>query len=387
MNFRLLLVFILIITTLTAADNPEKVYRIVYVQKPNEWYQKQAVLWNKVLSHNPANEEAWMNFYKANRYARFENPTFDEQFKQKRLDSIITEMRRHIPDTYTYFYLKALNAKNLLNLDISELEQAHKRWPKQAEILYELITYFEITGEKNKVLQYSQKLYASEDIARGLLDYNANMLLSTRPNAIVFTNGDNDTYPAWLLQNTQKFRTDVTIINVHLAFGQRNYLERLLSEKILTVDTKELPANDIAKFFQRLVVLLYQKYENRPIYMAATVNQTYINPFKKDLYLVGLVYRYNISRMKNLDVLRANLENTLHLDYLLHDWYEENYPATSIVKKLNGNYIPLFMNLAEHYQASGDAGAARRWKNRAQDLAKHIGSSKLLEMVKNKAIE
>jgi hypothetical protein len=384
MSTKIYLSLVLIISSLAAADVAQKVYRIVYVQKPNEWYQKQAVLWNKVLTHNPADEEAWMNFYKATRYAHFKIPNNNDQFKQKRLDSIITEIGRHIPDTYAYYYLKALNAKDFLEINISELERAHERWPEYAEILYELITYYEITGEEKKVLQYSEELYNSEDIARGLLDYNANMLLSTRPDAIVFTNGDNDTYPAWLLQNTQKFRQDVTIINVHLAYGQRAYLNQLLNTNNLNLDMTALPSDDINKFFQELVTLLYQKYNGRPIYMATTLNNSFIKPFKKDLYLVGLVYRYTTSRINNLQVLKINLENNLRLDYLSNDWYEEKYPATTIIKKLNRNYIVLFMNLAEYYHDINDRKSARRWKNHALRLAKSTGSEKMLEMVKSK---
>jgi len=43
----------------------------------------------------------------------------------------------------------------------------------------------------------------SRHLAPGLLDYNFNMLMSIAPDAILLTNGDNDTYPALLLQRTR----------------------------------------------------------------------------------------------------------------------------------------------------------------------------------------
>jgi len=44
--------------------------------------------------------------------------------------------------------------------------------------------------------------------------FNKNMLVSMEQNAILFTNGDNDTYYALDLQNKEGFREDVTIINL-----------------------------------------------------------------------------------------------------------------------------------------------------------------------------
>jgi hypothetical protein len=43
-----------------------------------------------------------------------------------------------------------------------------------------------------------------------------NYLSGCAPNAILFTYGDNDTYPLWYVQETQQYRKDVTIINISL---------------------------------------------------------------------------------------------------------------------------------------------------------------------------
>ena len=47
-------------------------------------------------------------------------------------------------------------------------------------------------------------------------DYAVNFLQNLAPNAIVFVQGDNDTYPLWYLQNVEGFRTDVRVINTSL---------------------------------------------------------------------------------------------------------------------------------------------------------------------------
>ena len=367
----------------TGTIKSEKVYRIVYEIHPNEWYVQQAELWGKEIDKTPKNAQAWLNYYNAIRYARY-TETIGTQDKQQKLKQIIEDMEKVLPDAYEYYQIKERNDCDIHDISLSE--KVYRMRPDNATPLYTLISHSEIYGKEKQMKEYCQKLYDNRDIESWLISYNYNVLMSTEQNAIIFTNGDNDTYPCWLLQEVQGIRQDVLVVNISLA-PTKTYLEEKLKDSGIEINIKDIRKSAFnekkefskAVFLQKLCKAINEKYPNIPIYFALTVYENYYESFKDDMYIVGLAFRFSSERIDNLAFLKKNLEQNFRLDYLSHDWYNENIIGKNLQTRINLNYVSPILMLVNHYELSGQNEKADRWLNLAKSIAKVAGKEDMIE--------
>ena len=130
-------------------------------------------------------------------------------------------------------------------------------------------------------------------------DMAYNMLQTCEANAILFTNGDNDTFPLWYLQEVEKIRTDVVVANLSL-LNTKWYVKQL-KERYKENPFIKMTENEIQN-------LDFLRWESKNISISAPKDKD--NQFGKIEWELKPTYLGVALRIQDLMVLRIINDNS-----------------------------------------------------------------------------
>ncbi|HEX3019527.1 MAG TPA: DUF2723 domain-containing protein [Chitinispirillaceae bacterium] len=211
-------------------------------------------------------------------------------------------------------------------------------------------------------------------------DYAYNLLMSCEENGIIFTNGDNDTFPLWALQEAYGIRKDVRIVNLSL-LNTKWYIKQLrdLEPKVpITWSDAEIDAldhvlNPITKPTQitmpnaKIVIMPPTRKElnalriqdnmvahivdankwKKPIYFAVTVSDDNLMGLGPYLSMQGLAYRVMSNVIEEKD--RLDIARTVHLldnVFKFRGLGDGTARLNDTSEKLMSNYAASYIQLA-----------------------------------------
>lgn len=325
--------------------SPERIVSISKIAYDQAYYTEQAQLWQLETAKNSANPDAWLNYFRAARYA---NMLEREDKKPFDLTAIIAQIPAPLNGSFEYHYIRFM-AADWNEERFKYLLKAHETAPQRTEIYHDLVTYHLLQDERKQAQHFLNKLFEAGEFPSELLAWNYNLLASIGQDAVLLTYGDNDTYPLWVLQSAKGLRADVKVLNVNLllmdSYREREFRELGLPQ--VSLDGCKSQTEMYARVMQPLV-----QSSKLPIYLANTMPEELRLAFGDSLYLTGLALQYAPSSFDNLGVLKNNIENRFLLDYLRVDFTPDS--ITSVMASMNLQYLPSFVLLHQHYMASGE---------------------------------
>jgi hypothetical protein len=355
------------------AQKPEPVYSITRQVHDFDWYEQQAKAWKQEIDNGTTNNMAWVYWFMANRNAdrfcdhkKWESKVGDYFIPQTKL---IERAEKSIPNSFEFNYLKTYEERIPgINKSTESLMKAQEIKPFDPLLLPLLVNHYQFVNDKTNLEITCKKWYESNEMPQEILITAYNNLISLEPNAILLTYGDNDTYPYWVLQYSQKIRPDVLVLSIPLATNYEEYRKNKFTENNIAPLTFK---NDSDKIDRNLFKHLITNVTNRPIYVSIFADWKVYKGYENKMYFVGLSMKYSAKSFNNIAVLRNNIENKYLLDFLKRTFY--NNSAESVCKMMNAGYVASFVKLADYYKQSGEPDKAKKMKEFAITIARNSG--------------
>jgi hypothetical protein len=320
---------------------PEKIrsWREVYYDQ--DTYKKLADLWKEYNRAYPS-EDAYANWMYASRYAQTEN-----------YETLLDKGLKKYPANPTLLYLAAVKRPNDVDWSAPRrlLERAAELDPTYNDPWFMLAVNYMQEGNHERSTEALRHLLENSAVTEDVMDYSYNTLLALDKDAILITNGDNDTYPAWILTRVVKFRPDVVIVNRSL-MNTDWYPMRVMDEGAPAFTTpdqiKSNREHTPPPWSDTLIVQLAGAAQRagRSLYFDLTgPSSPTLARIKENGRITGLALQVTNLQSPYVDALRASTSTWLNGFRIggLDSWRLHNAKSGDAGRMLTGNYAAVLL--------------------------------------------
>jgi tetratricopeptide (TPR) repeat protein len=342
-------------------ERPEHIVSLRQVMYDSATYAKLARMWKDYYEVYPS-EEAYGNWMYASKYA--ELPDYE---------SLVTRGVDKYPSSPVLLYLlgnyKSSRQNNLEGMQF--LEKSAALDPRYMDPWYALVVAYMSQGDREKTDVALRRLLEGGAVQEVVMDFCYNMIAGLDSNAILITNGDNDTFPNWILTRIVRFRPDVNIVNRSLlnvdwytreivkdgvppfiTSAGIDSLNKAIAREFEQLKGSAIPHEQPPLYGDRLVgrIIATGQRTGRPVYFACTVERNqFLKAIESRGRALGLVTLVT-STTKPYDVQARGVLKTWLCDFRtggLDSWQLRNAKDTDAGRSLARNYADALRSLQD----------------------------------------
>ncbi|MEW5924531.1 MAG: hypothetical protein AB1746_11145 [Candidatus Zixiibacteriota bacterium] len=330
------------------------------VVRPEEIKSRRQVIYDQATYAQLAGQ--WQEYYKAypSEYAYANWMRAADYAEDSNLPELLDKGLEKYPANPVLLYLKALIRAGKHN-DLEargRLERAAALDPEFIDPWFLLVTHYMDARDDERLDVALRHILDHGAITDETYDFNYNIISTLEPDAILITNGDNDTYPGWILTRIEKYRPDVAIVNRSLLNtdwyplyviekGLPRYIEQPQLNGLRSAILDEVGSGkkvaSCGIFSDTLIQMIVESATKagRPVYFAKTVEITPgIKKYAENGRDLGLAILVTPSSTPYEEQLNAVFKSWLD-DFRvggLQSWRLQNSPASDGGRSLMVNY-------------------------------------------------